>query len=479
MILDLLPASFWFAAASICVGLVISATQIRRGIGIPMIIVLITIVFWYVGDVFYNDYVHIHMELFERSILEEAWVQVGVFIIIFVFLAPIANRIMNHRAIAGGSQIIRLTPAIVASDSFQSTLDKLLRIVAFTWIVVIIAASLRYQKDILYYFFPFVGIHPGPWAVNGLGSGFDAFWSLMNYLQLMVGSLFGVIAALSQRPRTRRLALAGVLLTWPFYIFDRTRKFILLIAVPGIASWAFFRLSGRIAKKLTILILAGLIVNGWFGFIISTRQQGSVSAAFESNKFSFSKASVAEHQGLNMYEELSWIIRLRGSGVFNPEPGANYFANLVNPVPRFLWPDKPTIGLDYARARGLGGGEGAAGVYATLSDGLIGQGVVNFGLFAGPAFAALLMAFWAGWLSRIDLHLKRTGYLPLYALGLIITFTMGRDITLLEAYPFVFGYLICGHLHRTTRPNRKRAPLVPDPRRVEPRRPISPLKPPE
>jgi hypothetical protein len=34
------------------------------------------------------------------------------------------------------------------------------------------------------------------------------------------------------------------------------------------------------------------------------------------------------------------------------------------------------------------------------------------------------------------------GHLLLYAIGLVLTFNMGRDITLLVIYPFVFGWLI-------------------------------------
>jgi hypothetical protein len=30
----------------------------------------------------------------------------------------------------------------------------------------------------------------------------------------------------------------------------------------------------------------------------------------------------------------------------------------------------------------------------------------------------------------------------LYAIGLVLTFNMGRDITLLVIYPFVFGWLL-------------------------------------
>jgi hypothetical protein len=143
---------------------------------------------------------------------------------------------------------------------------------------------------------------------------------------------------------------------------------------------------------------------------------------------------------LNMYEELSWINVLTTNGTYEPNMGRNYLANLLNPIPRSLWPGKPTIGLDYAGARGLGDVDSNAGVYATLSDGVVGQGVVNFGRYIGPAFAALLMSFWVCWLARLDLNGSKIGYLPLYCIGLILTFNMGRDITFLELYPFVFGY---------------------------------------
>jgi len=128
------------------------------------------------------------------------------------------------------------------------------------------------------------------------------------------------------------------------------------------------------------------------------------------------------------------------NGTYNPNWGTRYFAELVNPIPRALWHGKPMIGIDYAIARGQAGGQsGEAGVYATISTGMIGQGVVNFGRILGPAFAALLMSFWVAILARLDLQIYELGRLPLYALGLILTFNLGRDITLITLYPFVFG----------------------------------------
>ena len=98
------------------------------------------------------------------------------------------------------------------------------------------------------------------------------------------------------------------------------------------------------------------------------------------------------------------------------------------------------IGIDYAIARGQGGGsEASAGVHATISTGMIGQGVVNFGPFFGPIAAALIMAVWVAVLARQDRMGSNPARLLLYAFGLILTFNMGRDITLLSLYPFIFG----------------------------------------
>jgi hypothetical protein len=103
------------------------------------------------------------------------------------------------------------------------------------------------------------------------------------------------------------------------------------------------------------------------------------------------------------------------------------------------------IGIDYARLRGQAYDDavaGNAGVGATISTGMIGQGVVNFGKVFGPSFAAFLMSLWVAVLARLDLHGEKVGRLPLYCLGLILTFNLGRDITFLTLYTFIFGAVL-------------------------------------
>jgi hypothetical protein len=71
---------------------------------------------------------------------------------------------------------------------------------------------------------------------------------------------------------------------------------------------------------------------------------------------------------------------------------------------------------------------------------MIGQGIVNFGVFLGPMAAAFLMSLWVAILARQDLLGRDPARMLLFSVGMILTFNMGRDITLLVLYPFVFGW---------------------------------------
>ena len=73
---------------------------------------------------------------------------------------------------------------------------------------------------------------------------------------------------------------------------------------------------------------------------------------------------------------------------------------------------------------------------------MIGKGVVNLGLFFGVLAAAFLMATWAAILARQDLKGEKTGRLLLYMVSMVLTFNLGRDITLITLYPFLFGFIM-------------------------------------
>lgn len=441
--LSSLPFPFWIAALALLVAFILSAQRIHEGVGLPMMAVLGTVGFWYMGDAFYNDYAHYHAQLFQENALDNAWWQVAWFVAAFVMIAPMVHESMNRRYAGQRSGVLWMFRNGVDDPVFQGQLKQLFRGSVVVWVVIAVLAAIRIQSEVMYFLFPFLGHNAAAFGRARIGTGFDAVFTLIFYFHELAAAGFGVVAGGSTDRRMRLAAIVFVLLSWPAFLFDRTRNNMLVVIMPGIMTWGFLGLRGGIIKKVVMLALCFLVINGWMGFVIKNRSESQISDAFLRKGFSIEESQKTHHEGLNMYEELCWINTFIERGTYQINWGARYFAELVNFVPRVVWAGKPEIGINYAIARGGGGGsDRQAGVNMTVSTGLIGQSVVNFGGFLGPPFAALLMSIWCALLARLDLNAQQAGNIPLYGLGLILTFNTGRDISLIVLYPFVFGWLI-------------------------------------
>lgn len=463
--LSILPIAFWAVVAVLIWGTIQGIRHLRDGSGLPMLAVLGTVTVWYVGDAFYNGYAPNYTNLFTADVLRGAWWQAAWFLLVFIVVTPWIHQWLNRRYLRQGSGVLQLFKYGIGHPAFQKQLNRAFYGCAAVWSVLTIVAVIRLRSQIIYFFFPFLGYEVGPWSHGRIGAGFDFLSVVAGNLQLLVAGIFGVVAALSTSHRVRWLAVFGCALTWPYYLFGWARNMMLAITIPGVLSYVFLRMRGGLGKRFIVLGVCFMVVNAWMGFVIANRSHISLVAAFRENGFHFSRDEDVHHEGLNMYEELCWMNTFIQAGTYEPDWGKEYFAELVNPIPRRFWPGKPLIGIDYAIARGQGGNEsaGSVGVYATISTGMIGQGVVNFGRFLGPPFAALLMGFWVVLLARLDLRIHEFGRLPLYALGLILTFNLGRDITFLVLYPFVFGAALVWWIerHRASRPVRSPQKAVP------------------
>jgi hypothetical protein len=441
--LSILPLAFWVVVAVLFLGAVHAVRHVHDASGVPMLAVLGTVAAWYVGDAFYNDYANNHAKLFTTDVLRDAWWQVAWFLLVFLVATPSIHRWLNASYLHRGSGMLQLIKHGVGQPVFQRQLSRLFYGCAIIWAILCGVAALMLKDQILYFFFPFLGYNASPWSHARVGAGFDFLSIVAVNLQLLIGGIFGVVAALSTNPRIRWLAVGCCLVSWPYFIFGRTRNTMLVVVIPGVLSWVFLRLRGSLLKRGLVLGGCFLLVNAWMGFVIANRSNMSIVDAFKEKGFTLDTDEKVHHEGLNMYEELCWINTFMEQGTYEPNWGARYFAELVNPIPRVLWPGKPLMGIDYAIARGQAGGDAnEAGVYATISTGMIGQGVVNFGRVIGPAFAALMMSFWVAILARLDLRIQELGRLPLFATGLFATFNMGRDIGFIALYPFVFGTMV-------------------------------------
>lgn len=446
-----LPLPFWVGATLLLYGMNCAVRWMRYGIGLPMITVLVTVAVWYFGDAFYNDYAGNYSQLFTDDILEAAWWQVALFVAVFVVVAPYLHNTFNAPYMRRGSYFYELFRKGIDQPVLQQQLNALFVGCLVVWLALVSIAIIRLKGESLNFFLPFLSYKADPWGRGRLGSGIDALLSLASYLQMFISTIFGIVAALATDRRVRFFALLLCLIAWPFYIFDRARNSMLAVIMPGFISWIFLRYKSSLIQKFTILSLGFLLVNAWFGFIIANRSGTTITGAFRQEGFNIQKDQKVHHEGLNMFEELCWINTFLKRGDYDPPWGERYFAELVNPIPRSIWPEKPMIAIDYAVARGQAYDAGGAGVGATISTGMIGQGVVNFRQFFGPIFAALLMAIWAVILSRLDLQGHLVGRLPLFSLGLILTFNLGRDITLITLYTFCFGLAVVWWIDRSSR----------------------------
>lgn len=445
----LYPVAFYLAVAILGVGMLYGWTLRQKGIGLPMMVVLATVGAWYFVDVLYNDYADYQLQM-GADILDSAWWQVMLFIFSFCILSPFMHRWMNKKMLHEKSHILRLSLVGGLENAyFQAKITAALRILAIAWLIIMAMALFKTNFDFLGMFAPFVQGKAQPWGRGRVGAGLDAFFSLASYLHIMLVAGLGVILALSKDVRTRAAAGILFLLSAPWFFLDRTRNVMLAIALPGLLAWVFLRVKGGLFFRIGILVVFFVLVDGWMRFIIQTRSGADIALAFQQVGLGGVTERVSthkgKHEGLNMFEELGWTNYLILNKQYEPNWGSRYFAELVNPIPRVLWPGKPMIGIDYAIARGQkweGAGSNQAGVGATISTGMIGQGVVNFGPFFGVVAAALLMATWAAILARQDLKGEKTGRLLLYMVGMVLTFNLGRDITLITLYPFLFGFIM-------------------------------------
>lgn len=456
--LSILPIAFWVVIALLVGGGIWSFRRMKDGSGIPMLAVLGTAATWYVGDAFYNDYANNHAKLFTAGTLAGAWWQVAWFLAVFLAATPEIHRRINARYLNRRSGVMQLFQNGVGYPVIQRQLNLLFQGSAVLWLCLLLIAVLALHEEVIYYLFPFLGYKASPWSHGQIGAGFDCFSILAVYLQLLSATMFGVVAALATNRKIRYQAILFVLVAWPYFIFDRTRNSMLAMVVPTILCWVFLRLRGGVIRKGLVLLACFLVINTWMKFVIAHRSNMSITAAFKEKGLNLASEKKVHNEGLNMFEELCWVSTFIDNGTYKVNWGARYFAELVNPIPRGLWPGKPLIGLDYAIARGHHATGPSGAVDTTISTGMIGQGVVNFGRILGPLAAALLMSLWVAWLARMDLTVQGLGRLPLYSLGLILTFNLGRDITLITLYPFIFGALLVWWLGRQYAPPAPEAP---------------------
>ena len=460
MDLSIYPVSFFLSAIALIGACLFAWKHRNEGWGLPMLAVLGTVAVWYHGDGLYNDYEEYRVIIGDDA-LDAAWWQVLLFILTFWAMTLGVHQLINARWLKRRSHLVFYAlSGQIKHPQVQHQMDVLGRALLVVWLLLMTIALYRKGWDFGGMFMPYLeGYKLKPWSRDRVGGGFSALLSLAGYVQIMLTAAFGVLAALSHNPKTRMMAIAVCFLAFPYYIFDRTRNPMIATMLPGLLAWVLIRLRGGMWKKGVILLVAFMMASYWMKLVVVTEMGRGVTVA---DALSMAKTTKEEakakeadpmgpeseelkHVGLSMFSELAYMSNFIENDTYQITWGGRYFAEAVNCIPRGLWKNKPLVGVDYALARGFGFGDAqdsSGGITTSIATGMIGQGVVNFGRVLGPMCAAMIMSFWVAILARLDLQGNNPARLLLCSLGMILTFNMGRDITLFVLYPFVFGYML-------------------------------------
>jgi len=386
--------------------------------------VYVTVFAWYFVDPFINPEQYDYLP---SSSLGQSYGQVLLFLIGFRVFAPVAIRWIVRRPSSGVFNT-RLTP------------EQILIAVTSLWLVLLIIGIARMGGDVMGAVFPLDGrAGPTMWgrgAVESSASGF--LISFAGYVFNAVAAFLGVLIFFQRSIAWRLLAGVVFAITLPYFFFAGARSHFLAAVMPFILTYLFY---GRhlLILKLAILAIAFFCLNEGFKFVTAFRLGGFREVLASENPYEL-LGEDSTQSGLNMIQELCFVNTYLETGNGSPAYGARYLNELLNFIPRMIWPSKPLIGIDYAKWRGFESEDDELGVNTTVSSGMIGGGVLNFGKILGPVAAGILMALWSGLLIRWWKQRKSLLRLVLFMLGAGLTFNLGRDISMLVLWPVIFAY---------------------------------------
>jgi hypothetical protein len=387
--------------------------------------VYLTVFAWYFVDPFINPEAYDYLP---SPLLFKSYGQILLFLIGFRLFAPVAIRWIVRRGSSGVFDT-RLTPG------------EILIAAGALWFILFSIGIYRMGGDVMGAVFPLDG-RGGPtmWGRGAVETGASGFLiSSGGYLFNAVTAFLGVVVFFQRTTAQRWFAGAMFAITLPYFFMAGARSQFLAAVVPCIITYLFY---GRhpLIIRLAILAVAFVCLNEGFMFVTAFRDSGGYREVLASENPYELMAEDARPSGLNMIQELCFANAYLETGGTSPTYGARYLNEILNFIPRVIWPSKPLLGIDYAKWRGFASEDSELGVNTTVSTGMIGGGVLNFGPLFGPIVAGMIMAFWSGLLIRWWEQRNSLLRLMLFMLGAGLTFNLGRDISLLVLWPVIFAY---------------------------------------
>lgn len=261
---------------------------------------------------------------------------------------------------------------------------------------------------------------------------------------------FAAILFLDRRTTWGRRIVCVTIIVWPILraYGSGTRSSMITSVVP-VLGICYLMVPPATQRRLlaTLLLLAPLSYQLMAALVIS-RTHG---------EFSWEARKEAEYVGNEMFRELLFIQSKVPSDA-DYQYGYSYYVQLVNPIPRFLWPGKPTLDTGLLMASLYGEVDRATGeAHLTVSPGLIGEMYLNFGWLGVIGLSAL-----GGWLVRnwdriAELHRASLVTMIYYFAGLATLFIMGRSFTMGMFYGLLSFAVLAWVVSKTARSHEEGA----------------------
>jgi oligosaccharide repeat unit polymerase len=265
------------------------------------------------------------------------------------------------------------------------------------------------------------------------GSWRTIFYELQTFLWAAV-PLAICLLFMRRVPLSQRVVVA-LFIAWMFLrtLFQGARSPLMLFFVPAAAA-IFWTAGPRLRRALLVFGVPIGLVAGYFlsAVIVAGRNEG---------RFDTKDALNVDYVGVEMFRELLFVVRTQSHGMA-PQYGTTYFTQLVNPIPRAIWPGKPVADAGLIMARAYGAVDSKGEPFMTVSPGFLGEAYLNFG-FLGvlivPALAGLIVRSWD---RLLPLAATSQPALLVYAAGLPTIMASSRSFNFSNYYGLISLFLL-------------------------------------
>ncbi len=261
----------------------------------------------------------------------------------------------------------------------------------------------------------------GPLARGRYGDARAAFLMLEMFATGV--SPFAAILLFDRRTSFMKRILSGSVVFWPVLrAFGSGTRSSLITAVIPVLAILYLKASPRTQRKMLVVALLCLpMMYQLMAAIVASRGEG---------EFSWESRQKVDYVGNEMFRELLFIRQYVPTQV-DYQFGYVYYVQLVNPIPRFLWPEKPTLDTGLLMADAYGAVDDKTGeAQMTISPGLIGEMYLNFGWLGIMGISAFGGWLVRGWDRLAENNADSISTKVYYTCGLAVLFIMGRSFTM-------------------------------------------------